>query len=563
MSVPSPDRRETDTVIAMNLAALKASSISRRKLFEVERLIVRQVVDLWCKEKSYIDHNFAQDVDVTFSGKRISISFANTVRMRSGQPEATINEVMRGLILTMATDAEGNLLKNQEAIIGNILDVFIHRLREIADRKFILQRLQSLELGFAVAFGLDKKYAPIKKARHFLDDVVTVASLSNAQETVETLIRDMHESTALGPGEHGVTFHIVMEKPDVASFISLPLRTAQANYVSLLGNHALRCNIIAELSPHETISTGVLKIDAPSNPLKFIRHKGFTVAMDMAALMEKLGSSGIRYDFSAHEMLFLKLLFNEYVQLASFLLSSNRITPALRLLMIFPRVNMFSILRQTEPRIPAEEPQTLGELAQLADRLFSLPHPTRKQKTKKHRIPERVIQARVAEAILALARTIVQQVYKPLFRIRRILAHYEASGFADTDDLSAIKRSLDEISASLRRLSRIQGFVQDSRTGAIDIEASIAWHPPHERSTALEEIVSDIQAAEIEQTRDVIVSKMLDYLSSVTVRLEQLEKVSSQYIKQEIARDVVQQTTSVLDQARSFYRLVVANVASR
>ena len=64
--------------------------------------------------------------------------------------------MMRGLILTMVTDQEtGTLLKNHEAIIGNIIDVFVHRLKEIGERKFIFQRLQSLELGFDIAFGLD------------------------------------------------------------------------------------------------------------------------------------------------------------------------------------------------------------------------------------------------------------------------------------------------------------------------------------------------------------------------------------------------------------------------
>jgi len=545
----------------MDLASLKASSIPRRKLFEVERIIVRQVVDLWCREKAYFDRNFAKDVDITFSGKRIQVAFTNTVRMQYGQPEATVNEVMRGLILTMATDQAGNLLKNQEAIIGNILDVFVHRLREIADRKFILQRLQSLELGFAIAFGLDKKYYPIKKARHFLDEVITLASMSTAEETVETLIRDMLETMTLAPREHGVTFHIVMEKPDEACFISVPFRTAQTTYVSLLGNHALRCNIIAELDPTQRISSGILKIDAPSNPLKFVHHKGFSLKLDKAALMEKLGTTahaGLK-DFSADEVLFLKLLFNEYVQLASFLLSSRRISPELRLLLIFPRLNMFALLSQSNASIPADEPTTLGELARLTDRLFPLSAPQRGKKAKTHRIPERVIQRHIARALLALARTIVQQVYKPVFMIRRSLVHYAESGFSCQDDLHTVKQCMDKVSSCLKRLSHMQSFVCDPNTGILDLEASSIVQPHHERPAALEEIVSDIQAAEIEQTREVIIAKMLDYLSNVSVRLEQLDRVSSRYIKQEIASDLVQQTTAILDQARSFYRLVAVN----
>lgn len=565
-----PERRRPSAehnlpVIVMNLASLKASSISRRKLFEIERIIVRQIVDLWCKEKTYFDHNFARDVEVAFSGKRIHVSFSNTARKQYGQPEATVNEVMRGLILTMATDPEGNLLKNQEAIIGNILDVFVHRLREIADRKFILQRLQSLELGFAVAFGLDKKYYPIKKARHFLDEVITLASMSNAQETVDALIHDMRETAALAQGEHGVTFHIVMEKPDEASFISLPLRAAQANYISLLGNHALRCNIIAELDPSGSITSGILKIDAPSNPLRFVQHKGFVLHLDRVALMEKLGSTsyGRQEDFTSDELFFLKLLFNEYVQLASFLLSSRRISPELRLLLIFPRLNIFSVLNQIVAAIPAEEPHTLGALAVLKEHLFRFPQPLQEKKIRKHRIPERVIQARVAEAMFALARTILHRIHRPLYAIKRLMLDYKSSGFARQEVLLGIRRYMDQVAVCLKRLSQMQGFVLNPRTRMLDLEASISSVSPQDRSTALEEIVSDIQAAEIEQTREVIVSKMLDYLSSVTVRLEQLEKVSSPYIKQEIVDEILHHTTSVLDQARSFYRLVAANAGMR
>jgi hypothetical protein len=163
----------------MNLASLKTSHIAKRKLFEVERAIVREVVDLWCKEKSYFNENFAEDVDVEFKGRRIEGSFSNNRLMQYGAPEATVNDVMKGLILTMATDqATGKLLKNHGAVIGNILDVFVHRLKEIGERKFIFQRLQTLELGFSIAFGLDKEFYPIKKARRFLEEVVMVAGFA-------------------------------------------------------------------------------------------------------------------------------------------------------------------------------------------------------------------------------------------------------------------------------------------------------------------------------------------------------------------------------------------------
>lgn len=543
----------------MNLASIKSSHIPKRKLFEIERAIVREIVDLWCKEKSYFNHNFAGDVNIEFKGKRIEVSFSNTARMQYGQPEATVNEVMRGLILTMATDTSGRLLKNQEAIIGNILDVFVHRLREIADRKFILQRLQSLELAFSVAFGLEKEFYPIKKARHFLQEVITIASLSTAQETADALIHDMHETASVAPREHGVTFHIVIEKQDEASFISLPFRSEQTSYVSLLGTHALRCNIIAELDHRQYISTGILKIDAPSNPVKFMQHKGFAFELDKKALMVKLGSREPlqKNNFSSDELSFLKLLFNEYVQLAHFLVSSSRINPGLRLLLIFPRVNIFKILHEEKATIPLEEPQTLGDLAVLHDRLFTPPSSPEKKEKRSHRIPEKIIQEQVSNAIIALARSILQNVYKPVTAIRRTILSFEKSGYTRQDNLIHIKQSMDETSAYLKKLNQLQGFVLDEKTKRLDIAASIAWQPQQGHEKALDEIVYNIQAAEIEQVREIIVSKMLDYLSFVTVRIEQLERVSSVYIKQEVAREIAFHTNAILDQARSFYKLVL------
>jgi hypothetical protein len=116
---------------------------------------------------------------------------------------------------------------------------------------------------------------------------------------------------------------------------------------------------------------------------------------------------------------------------------------------------------------------------------------------------------------------------------------------------------MEEASAYLKRLNQMQGFLLDAATGELDIAASIAWQPHQGHADALDEIVHNIQAAEIEQVREIIVSKMLDYLSFVTVRIEQLEKVSSAYIKQEVVKEIQTHTTAILDQARSFYRLVL------
>ena len=74
---------------------------------------------------------------------------------------------------------------------------------------------------------------------------------------------------------------------------------------------------------------------------------------------------------------------------------------------------------------------------------------------------------------------------------------------------------------------------------------------------ALAEIVSDIQLAELEQVKDIVVNKMIEYLSFVAVRLEQIERISSPGIKDEIARDIESASQSILKQARSFYTLMM------
>jgi len=543
----------------MNLAEIKRSSIPKRRLFQIERAIVREATDLWCKERSYFSENFADDVEVQFKGRQISVSFANRPHMKQGSPEATVNDMMKGLILTMTTDqATGKLLKNHSAIIGNILDVFIHRLKETTSSKFILQRLQTLELGFSVTFGLGKQFYPIRKERRLLVEALASASLVSSAETVETLIHDIIESEAGGSREHGVTFHIIMEREHEASFISLPLGVEQSSYVSLLGTHTLRCNILAQLDGLRNITAGILKIDAPTSPRHFISHKGFDLTIDERTLMEKLGSAHdpARVDFTPAEMSFLKLLFNEYVAQAAFLLASNRIAPGLRLLIIFPRINIFKLLHAERPTIPPDEPQTLGELAGLHSSLFHLAKPLKKRPLPM-RIPERVIQTRVLTALQALSRNILQNVYKPVTTMRRGLSAYARNGYNDATALDSARRSMEEISAYLRRLQQLRQVVLDETGRHLDVAASLRDEPWGHGVSALEEIISNIQAAEVEQSRDVVVSKMLDYLSFLTVRLEQLEKVASPYIKQEIVREMESSTDMVLLQARSFYSLLM------
>lgn len=551
----------------MNLAQIKTSDISKRRLFQIERVIVREVTDLWCMEKSYFIENFAEDVDVEFKGRRIKVTITNKEHMKHGSPEATVNEMMRGLILTMTSDqVTGKLLKNHEAIIGNILDVFVHRLKEIGERKFIFQRLQTLELGFGITFGLDKEFYPIRKARRFLEDVLTGASLSTADETAETLIHDMLATEALGQKEHGMTFHIVMEKQNKASFISLPFGMTQTNYVSLLGTHALRCNIIGELEGLNIIKSGILRIDAPSNPVSFIRHKGFYLPIEEKVLMEKLSSNKelLKKDFTRDELSCLKLLFNEYVQLAFFLLRSGRIDPGLRLIIIFPRVNIFEILHEENPAVPIEEPKTLGELASLHSILFRIQKPhEKKSEERSRRIPERVIQGKVVEAMQALARNTIENIYNPVAEIRKSLVHYTQKEYNDPNQLITIRERIERISSYLKKFKSIQRVVLDENGKYLDIDASIMAETKQEPLDALEEIVGNIQAAEVEHIKEVIVSKMLDYLSFVTVRLEQVEKVSSAFIKQEIIKEIESYTSSILLQAKSFYDLMMGRTERR
>jgi hypothetical protein len=66
----------------MDLAEIKKSDIPKRKLFQIERAVVREATDLWCKEKSYFSENFAENVDIEFRGTIINVTFTNTVFRR-------------------------------------------------------------------------------------------------------------------------------------------------------------------------------------------------------------------------------------------------------------------------------------------------------------------------------------------------------------------------------------------------------------------------------------------------------------------------------------------------
>lgn len=545
----------------MKLSEIKTSDIPKRKLFQIERAIVREATDLWCKEKVFFPENFSDDVEITFINRKIQINFTGKEKMIEGSPEATVNEMMRGLILTMTSDQKtGNLIDNYEDIIGNVLDVFVHRLKEIGERKFIFQRLQTLELGFGVTFGLRKEFYPIKKVRYILDDILMGASKSNPLEAAETLINDIRETESLGQEEHGVTFHIITtNKGKEASFISLPLGSAQASYVSLLGTHTLRCNIIGKADGSNNIKTGILKIDAPSHPLNFIRYKRMSLSIEEKPFMEKLstGTGLPKSVFTTDELTYLKLLFNEYVQLAYFLLKSGHIDENLRLLIIFPRVNIFKILNEINPDIPVDEPQTLGELADLYSMLFKVRTPSKKKVEKSSaRIPERLIQEKVYEAIIAFSRNIIRNVYKPVTSVKRNVVCFMQDEYRNPEYLVETKIRIEEISNYLKKLKSMNTVVINKDTGELNLEASVNITEKKKKVDALVEIVHNIQAVEIEQVKEIIVSKMLDYLSFVSIRIDQIEKVSSPYIKQEIVKEIEDYSLNILIQAKSFYKLV-------
>ncbi len=544
----------------MNLADIKQSDMPRRRLYQIERLIVREATDLWCKEQSFYCDNFAADAEVDVSKKRIAVSFCNTARMQHGPPEATVNELMRGLILTMATDACGQLLEDYAVIIKNILDVFFHRLLEIADKKFIYQRLQSLGLGFGILFGLGPEFFPLRAERHMLEEILTSVSLSSAGETATALINDIIEAGTLAQRERGVTFHIFMGSGDAASFLSLPLGMEQANYISLLGTHTLRCNILAEVGNDMNIKAGIFKIDAPQKPINFIHHKGLELDLDEQALMDKLCSCRAlaAADFSPQELLFIKVLFNEYVELADFLLSSGRISPDLRLLIIFPRINIFKLMHAESSVIPEHEPRTLGELAALAESRFKIKPPAAARKSRRRRhVQEKLIQEQVLLTTQAFARSIIKYVYKPVSDIRRGCISMSHKRFADEKMPGSLRRRLDSISAYLKRLQMIEQVVIEPSSLILDLDASSRPREKQKGREALAEIISDIQLAELEQVKDIVVNKMIEYLSFVAVRLEQMERISSTGIKDEIVQDIESASQSILKQARSFYKLMM------
>jgi hypothetical protein len=284
-----------------------------------------------------------------------------------------------------------------------------------------------------------------------------------------------------------------------------------------------------------------------------------SLSLDEKSFMEKL-STGTKLSksiFTKDELISLKLLFNEYVQLASFLLKSGQIDKNLRLLIIFPRINIFKVLNEINPGIPVDEPQTLGELASLYNLLFKIRVPCPKRgKEGSARISERLIQEKVYEAIIAFSKNIIRNIYKPVTSVKRNIFYFMQDEYRNPKYLVEAKSRVEEISNYLKKLKKVKTVAIKSATGELDLEATVNIREKKNRNSALVEISQGIQAAEIEQVKEIIVSKMLDYLSFVSTRIDQIEKVTSPYIKQELIKEIEDYSLNILIQAKAFYKLV-------
>jgi hypothetical protein len=200
----------------------------------------------------------------------------------------------------------------------------------------------------------------------------------------------------------------------------------------------------------------------------------------------------------------------------------------------------------------------LGELAALVKYRFKIRQPAAQKPRRRRHVPEKLIQEQVLLTTQAFARSIIKYVYKPVSDIRRGCISMAHKRFADAEVPGNLRRRLDSISAYLKRLQVIEQVVIDPSSTMLDLDASSR---PREkqagRGEALAEIVSDIQLAELEQVKDIVVNKMIEYLSFVAVRLEQIERISSPGIKDEIVQDIESASQSILKQARSFYTLMM------
>ena len=140
--------------------------------------------------------------------------------------------------------------------------------------------------------------------------------------------------------------------------------------------------------------------------------------------------------------------------------------------------------------------------------------------------------------------------------IKRALIYYAQQECGSRRPPDTARACIDEISAYLKTRRRIRRIVFASNGRDLDLEACLSTGQGAAEQSAQDEIASNIQLAEIEQTVEVIVSKMLDYLSFVTAKLEQIQKVSSPHIKQQLAKEIDTESSEILSQATAFHRMM-------
>ena len=155
-----------------------------------------------------------------------------------------------------------------------------------------------------------------------------------------------------------------------------------------------------------------------------------------------------------------------------------------------------------------------------------------------------------------LARHILRHVYKPVSGIKRALIYYTQQDLNSRRPLETARGCVDEISVYLKALRQIKRIVLTENGRDLDMEACLMDASASGAQSAQDEIANSIQLAEIEQTVEVIVSKMLDYLSFVTAKLEQIQKVSSPYIKQQLVGEIDAESSEILSQATAFHRMM-------
>jgi hypothetical protein len=216
-------------------------------------------------------------------------------------------------------------------------------------------------------------------------------------------------------------------------------------------------------------------------------------------------------------------------------------------------------MHEERPELPPDEPQTLGELASYYPLCFRMEEeiPDAARAERSPRIPERVLQERRVRAIQALSTSTINNIHNPLKKICKDLKLLRERQLTDDKLLHRIQKRLQAISAFLKKLHSLRRVIIDEKHGCLDLDAG-SGSDAQQKIAALDEISSNIQIAEIDPLREVITTKMLDYLSFVTVRLEQIQKVTAPAVKEEIVEELQAHTNVIISQSQAFYKLLIS-----